>query len=103
MTRSSYSGAQRAQAAADRRARSARADCDPQPWPLGPLIYFVVNNMIDGKLTDDDPSSYWNAAGCMHSVPSSGGYYYAIFDLGATSTISALRMAATPSATAIFK
>ena len=40
----------------------------------GEEIYFVVNNMIDGKLTDDDPSSYWNAAGCMRSVPSSGGY-----------------------------
>ena len=35
----------------------------------------------------------------MHSVPSFGGYYYAVFDLGATSTISALRMAATTSET----
>ena len=48
----------------------------------------VVDNLIDGDLT-----SYWNPAGCMDSV----GYYYAVFDLGATSTISALRMAATPS------
>ena len=54
----------------------------------GQEISFVVDNLIDGDLT-----SYWNPAGCMDSV----GYYYAIFDLGATSTISALRMAATPS------
>ena len=63
----------------------------------GQEIYYGVDKMIDGKLTVDDSSSYWNAAGCMHSVPSSGGYWYAVFDLGATSTISALRMAATPS------
>ena len=62
MTRSSYSGAQRAQAAADRRARSARADCDPQPWPLGPLISADSALAMD-SLYHTDPSAAVEALG----------------------------------------
>ena len=56
MTRSSYSGAQRAQAAADRRARSARADSTPSPGPGPPNRICKVQlmppaNRVGGEAT----------------------------------------------------
>ena len=66
--RSSCRGAQ-PQAAADRRARSARW-CDPQPWPLGPLI--SQSDVEFTVLSSDSSHTATSPTKTMPIVPQAG-------------------------------